>query len=81
MWGNPAIVTVPCLSPAVFTSAKNSALPSPVTSELRTRTQGTPLDALHLHPETAETETLKGPPSGETREEELPSSKRHGAAF
>src|SRR5918999_4447902 len=61
--GNPAILSVPLRSPAVFTSATNSALPLPVASELATRTHGTSLDALHLHPETAETETLKGPPS------------------
>jgi hypothetical protein len=78
--GNPAILSVPLRSSAVFTSATNSALPLPVTSELTTRTHGTSLDALHLHPETAETETLKGPPSGESREDELASSKRHGAA-
>jgi hypothetical protein len=78
--GNPAIFSVPLRSAAVFTSATNSALPLPVSSELTTRTHETSLDAFHLHPETAETETLNGPPSCGIREEELASSKRHGAA-
>src|SRR6186997_2836195 len=81
MWGTPAILRVPVRSPAVFTSAVNSAAPLPVTSVLTTCSHGTSLDALHLHPWTAETATLNGPPSGETREEELPSSKRHSAAL
>jgi hypothetical protein len=65
----------------VFTSAANSALPLPVTSELTTRTHATSLDELHLHPGTAETETLKEPASGGIREEDPASSKRHSAGF
>jgi hypothetical protein len=65
----------------MFASATNSALPLPVIAALMTRTHATSLEALHTHPETAETDTLKGPPSGDTREEELLCSKRHGAAF
>jgi hypothetical protein len=64
----------------VFTSATNSALPLPVTAELTTRTHGISLDALHLQPEIVETDTLNRPPSGGTREDELPSWKRHGVA-
>jgi hypothetical protein len=78
--GNPAIVNVPLRSPAVLASATNAALPVPVSSELTTRTQGASLDALHLHPEIVATETVKGPPSGDTCEEELSSEKRQGAA-
>jgi hypothetical protein len=78
--GKAAIFSVPFRSPAVFTSAANAALPLPVISGLTTRTHETSLDALHLHPAVADTATVKGPPSGETREDELPSSKRHGAA-
>jgi hypothetical protein len=63
----------------VFTSATNSALPLPVTSELTTRTHGTPLDARHLHPAFADTAIWKGPPCGTTRDDELPNSKWHGA--
>jgi hypothetical protein len=77
---NPAILSMPLRSPAVFASVTNSALPLPDASELTTRTHGTSLDALHLHPGTAETKTLKAPPAAETCEEELPSSKRHSAA-
>jgi len=64
----------------VFGSATNDTLPLPVCSELTTRTQDTSLDALHLQPGTVETETLKGPPSAGTREEELARSNRHAAA-
>jgi hypothetical protein len=74
------MVSVPLRSPVVFMSATNEPSPLPVSSELTTRTQGTPLDALHLQPGIVETETLKGPPSGGTREEELASSNRHAAA-
>src|SRR4051812_35575595 len=53
--GIPAILSVPLRSPAVFTPATNSALPLPVASALTTRTHGTSLDALHLHPASADT--------------------------
>ena len=74
------MVSVPLRSPVVFMSATNETAPLPVSSELTTRTQDTSLEALHLQPVIVETETLKGPPSGGTREEELASSNRHGAA-
>jgi hypothetical protein len=74
------MVSLPLRSPVVFMSATNDALPLPVSSELTNRTQGTSLEALHLQPAIVETETLKGPPSGGTREEELASSNRHAAA-
>jgi hypothetical protein len=78
--GDPAILSVPLRSPVVFGSATNDTLPLPVCSELTTRTQDTSLDALHLQPGMVETETLKGPPSAGTRDEELASSNRHAAA-
>ena len=78
--GEPAIFSVPLRSPPVFASATNATLSLPVSSELTTRTHDTSLDALHLQPGIVDTETLNGPPSGGTREEELASSNRHAAA-
>ncbi len=74
------MVIVPLRSPEVFTSATNSALPSPTASALTIRTHGSALAALHRHPVSVETETLKGPPADDIWVEALPSSKRHGAA-